>query len=49
VILTDAEKVEKVYRALADGFYNGNPTLEEPVEQVLFTVEPSGGASVGDL
>jgi galactokinase len=49
VILTDAEKVDKVFRTLADGFYHRNPALQEPVDQVLFMVEPSRGASVGDF
>jgi len=49
VILTDAERAEKVYGALAHGYYDGLPNLAGPMEEVLFVAEPWGGAVVLNL
>ena len=49
VILTDEAKLEGVFGALAHGYYDGNPALTTPLDDVLFVAQASAGASVMEL
>jgi galactokinase len=49
VILTDEANLEGVFGALTHGYYDGNPALTTPLEDVLFVAQASAGASATKL
>jgi galactokinase len=49
VILTDETNLEGVFGALTHGYYDGNPALTTPLEDVLFVAQASAGASATKL